>query len=425
MNILFKRFINYIMICLIMSYSVGPAFANTGLPGATINGVNLQDLMVRGDVKVTKNELGNIIADLPPGETSEQIFAQAGTSPIIWGRYYQNSASGSIQASYLRRNIQTGSIQLVTENLTPSMGQRFAVGNNIVADFNGTNPFGSFVGPNGTYSGLSLQAFTSIAGMWAKHKTAAKGFIVESQHNFYGVYKWDECIKKILKACVKKRFHTEAYATVKPNWYVMAPYEVGEGHNMRTAYTAAPCLATGATVDDCQVRGGVAFIKATTGSDFPVASEKMWHHHEYKDGWAGWIIIVVTFVLTGSVGAALFAGLLNYAINGVGPNDYSDGFLGKKLDGSQVGQGLDTWSPVGCISGQSTSSGGKSGGRYGNNECKSFITGNMSNTGAGVGTFYNEKKQDPAFDWSISNDVQVLRESPTKPERIGGAPPRY
>lgn len=415
-NNIIKKVISYFLIFTTFFASISPTFAVS----------NAQDLMIRGDVTITKNELGNIILNIPPGETSEQLFALAGTAPIIWGRYYQNDASGTIQASYLQKNIQTGGVLLITELLTPSMMQRFGDGNGIVSDFQGANPAGNFIGPNGTYKGITFQAFASLAGMWAKNKSATKGFLVSGHSDYHGVYKWDQCIKKIMRACVRKRFHQEAYSMITPTWYVMAPAEVGVGHNTDPIYfTSDTCKNAGGSTIDCQVRAGMSFIPVTnSGNDFPHTPEKMWHHHEHKDGWAAWLTMAIAFVLTGDPGFALSRGVMTYAVTGAGPDDYLDGSL-NIVDGKGTSGSLGPWSPIGCESGQSSSSGGSGGGRYGHNECYSFTTSNISTTHAGVGNFYNQKVQNPTFDYSTSNDVQVLRNSSEPPVRVGGAPPRF
>ena len=432
---MFKKLMMWMIITILGLNTISPAFAQQtqGQAQAQAFMANFQDLLVRGDVKVTRNELGTIIAELPPGETTDQLFALAGSSPYLWAKYYLESASGTIQSTHLRKDIQTGAVQLITENLTPSMGQKFGIGNDIAPDFNGTNPFQDFNSGGAAYTGVGLGGFMAVVGMWAKHKTAQKGYLVTTNSKFHGVFKWNKCIKKILKACIKKRFHQEAYATVKPNWYVMGPSEIGTGRNIIAGYTSDSCIASGGTVNKCQVRGGVSFLKVTDGSDFPVAEEKFWHYHEYQDGWAGWLTGLLTFVamlfVPVAIGWAFAAALgmqaLQYVVTGVGPTDYQDGIFGKQVDGKSMGQKPGKWSPVGCIGGTASSSGAKSGGRYGRGECKSFATGDFMSTGAGVGTFGQEKVQNPQFDWNISNDVQVLRENPEPPTKWDGTPARF
>ena len=405
---------------------ISPAFAQTPPPGFG----SIQDMMLRGDISITKNNLGILITELPPGQTTEQLFAFSGTSPIIWGRYYQDSASGLIQSTRLQRNFQTGGVTLITENLTPGMGQIFGTGNNIVSDFKGTNPFGDFNNGTATYTNLTLNAFMTATGMWAKNKTSSKGFIVATQHEFHGAYNWDECIKKILKACIKKRFHTEAYADVKPSWYLMVPSDVAGGRGTLVSYNSDTCIAAGGSSNECQVRTGSVFVKATSGGDFPKDIEKMWHRHVHQDGWAGWFVMLVTALVTGIVllpvgaGVSGLLGGLGVPLSGTGFRDYTAGFWGHVINGKQTAGAMGDWSPIGCISGAVGSAGGDGAGRYGNGECKTFIGPNISTTGAGVGALYNEKVQNPSFDYAISNDTEILRASPNRPLLIGGVPIR-
>ncbi len=268
-------------------------FAATSLTGYNSE----QEIMVRGDLSTTKNNMGLIISKLPANSSTEQLFAFAGTTPIIWAKYYEGTSTGFIQSTSVHKDIQTNTVTLTTEILTPAMGQRFGNGNGVYAAFKGTNPFGEFINasdPN-TYRGVSLQAFLSIVGMWSKYKTASKGFVVASMHDYQGNVNWSNCANNTITSntnsninfCTSKNFHNEAAVNIKPEWYVMAPAEVAEGHNIIPSYTANGCLLEGGNVKECQVRGGFSFIKASEGSDFPITSQRMWHYHESENGDTG------------------------------------------------------------------------------------------------------------------------------------------
>lgn len=446
-----------------LTHTVGPAFAQTAPPSDV-------DLMLRGDIRITKNATGTVLANIPAGQTAEEMYSMSGNSPIIWGRYYEANKSGTIMVSYLTRNVNdpsctpttphTCGVTISTTPLTPEMGNRFAEGNGVKKLFDGVNPFEAFIDPVGSpiYKNIHFGAFQAVMGMWAKNYSSSRGYLAVAETKFGGVFNWDECRKKVFGACVKKRFHNEANTKVKAKWYVMTTPERAQGRGALTSYRARGCISSDLS---CTVLGGMAFLEVSKHSDFPSEEEQSWHQHKWDDSWTVMaFILVIAAVVSGGmllfaagpvffstalvgastglggfvaiavvegIGFGLAYGAISYVANGGQGSfgDAQDGLFGNLSDGSisATPDSNPEWSPAQCMqygSGPHASAGG----RYGNQECRSWLTSDLSAAPSGVGSFFNDRNVEPTRDWSITNDVKALRSSGGTPLREGGLPSR-
>lgn len=460
----FKRFcrvVAHVVLTATLVQTVNPAFAQS------TSGVS-QEVMLRGDIRITKNSSGAVIANIPAGQTATDMYAMSGNSPMIWGRYYPATKSGTIQVSFMKRNLHaagcvpsspaTCGVEIETIELSPDKGTKFQ-GNGVKTYFDGVNPFEAFRDPAGSplYRNIALGAFQAAMGMWAKHYSTSRGFLAVADQKYNGLFNWDECSKRVLGACVRRRYHTEANATIKPAWYIMTTADRAQGRGVVPIYRARGCISSDVA---CGVTGGMAFLKASDQSDFPSTEERLWHQHIWDDSWTmmAFIIVIATIVSAGTllfaagplmfasslagmggisnlglialvegVGFGLSYGLISYALDGGhgGFGDAQDGFFGGLSDGyvENAAPSNPQWSPTACIesgSGPHATDPGRHGGR----ECRNWISGDLSSAPTGVGTFFNQRNSQPDRDWSVTNDVKALRDSGGMPVRNGGMPER-
>lgn len=388
--------------------------------------------MIGGDFRVTKNDMASVLIDIPAGKTANETIALAGPAVIVWARYYPLNNVGTIQTTRVFKNPKTGGVTVYVKMVKPSDGARWSrAGGNPYDLFGGVNPFAKFEGGNGLFNGISKSAFQTVVGMFAQANRTTKGMIAIAQQRD-DFRTWDECTLKVLKACLRKRYHQEMKTYVKPAWTVITAADNARGRSYLTAYKVDGCTGTDKA---CTAMSGVAFLDASEGNTYASSEALMSEIEHHQDGWTG-LALMLAFAVIAIVAAPLLVGspgfvtlALNSAVGGVAtvsslgaafaleaigyaavsvalngsfdPGAVQDGFAGRSLsDGAMAAHELNSeWDMRTAVTSK-------------------FITPAIQDVGGGVGQVYQQLNHKEADGYQPSRDVLLLRSNPLSNEPL-------
>ena len=339
-----------------------------------------QDVMTSGDAKTRRNNMGSLIVNSKTGTVAGNTFDFSESSPMIWARFYPDRGQGYIQVMTIRRTPYAreadgtvirdaavdyrnkaktlrgkssdiknpratdieNDIELKNDSasmdpylkiestpLGPEDGVLLATDNGIKKGFRGVNPFEDFVpttGAAGTkvYSNIKLGAFLAVVGTWARHYGTQRGYVAVAKTTQDSA-SWNKCEKRVLGMCIRRRYHTESWALVRPIWFALGSGDNAVGKAKVTAFKSSSCMAAAKPSNrvndlmgdnDCVVFSGVTFLQVSDNADVPNGWMNVWHQHKHfaKTNW--WPIIaivlaVVTFAVSSAM-APLFLGGSSY-----------------------------------------------------------------------------------------------------------------
>lgn len=344
--------------------------AQLGNPGG-------QDVMTSGDAKTRRNNMGSLIVNSKTGSVTNNTFDFSESSPMIWARYYPDRGQGYIQVMTIRRStyakrddgtaIRDAAVEYRNQAQTlrsksgdvkaprttdmennqelkndsiamdpflkiesiplgPEDGMLLATDNGVKQSFRGANPFEDFIPSTGAagskvYSNIKLGAFLSVVGVWARHYSTQRGYVAVAKTHQDSA-QWDKCEKRVLGMCVRRRYHTESWALVRPVWFAIASGDNAVGKAKITAFRSESCKNMSASTNrinasmgenDCVIFSGVAFVQISDNADIPNGWMNVWHQHEHfaKTSWWPIIAIILAIVTFGIAWATapLFLGL--------------------------------------------------------------------------------------------------------------------
>lgn len=290
---------------------------------------SIMDMMFKGDVRYTKNQAGAIVTEIPAGMTADTMFEFAKGAPIVWAKYYEPLKIGFVQVTRVQRNFQTGGVTVIVESVGPGIGSKWAKSNGIKEYYGGHDPFENFIKTNAavqaepSYAGfmsadvdnsnwynISAGQFYTAVGVIGSLKSTTRGYVsyIGANEQKTNTWKWDECIKRVGRACIKTRYHSEAEAMVKPKWLIMTTAEqtMGVAAAIKPYFTAPSCIGS---ATKCNVVSPLVFMEAGEESDFAKQTDwtQLWHHEESSSGWAAWaimLVVITAVVLTAGAGVA-------------------------------------------------------------------------------------------------------------------------
>ena len=452
----------------------------------------LQENMTNGDARVRSNDAGAIITNLGADTQSNKAFDMTESAPMLWARYYPYRKVGYIQMITLRKKAYTpqfdvaarlnnpatradaigNAMEIQTEVLGPIDGERLVKGNGSRLPYRGVNPFAAFVGADPKmYSQISFSAFLTTVGVWGRYYSTQRGFVAVAE-NRQEKKEWNECIKKVFKACLKRRNHVESYVELRPRWYLMTSAENAVGKSNVMAYSSEECklrataLPSGAQFDtaretECVVFSGAAFLEATAYADIPNEWLKVWHQHYAKEGWTMLfffiIFLVAGFAFSAFIGP-IFAGSLGTSLATIAVVDgilvagayalttfilqgsanlsnIQSGFFGSLSSGVEIpnigSEGDQAWSASSCIvngPGARVPYLYNGAHRFSSplpaSGCIQWLKNDLNDAPGPVGDFYRARRPNAIRDYTTPNDVKNMSTEETRPRRFDGAPVR-
>lgn len=285
--------------------------------------------MLNGDIRYTKNNLGALIAQIPPSQVADSLYTTFAAKPQIYARYHPESASGRIDVVTLRK-LPSGGVELQIRPWAPKDGSKWARNRNgdgspISGNFRGLNPFAAFYASstcaNVSYTGsttdnwrdpwdrytntnmvcdewrnLNPSAFFAAVGMAMKYYRADNAMVGVAETRI------NQGTREEGNVFVKKTT-TYLNAYVKPHWYMGTTYGRG-GTSMSTAYCAVSSDPSNPCPKDMVVDSGVNFVEWNKG-DLNTSEYHAFNHEETKSGLSFVSFIVISFALAWAGGFAL------------------------------------------------------------------------------------------------------------------------
>lgn len=294
--------------------------------------------MVAGNRNITRNNLGATIINLPPGETSDEIHALFKGDGLIWARWYRLAAVGSVQVVKSvwtpQLNEAGGHMQLHIINYDPETASKkytdYQQSSPIKNYYNGVDPFEPFKGGNGMWNKVGRNELYTAVGQASMRYGVSKAYVAVALQRD-AMRTWDKCLVKVLGACLKKRFFQELSTYVKPTWSIGTAVERARGRTYTTAFRVAGCTLT---AESCLVNSGMAFIDASTHSDFPQAEELVSVIEHHNDAWTG-LAFALLFATLAVIAAPLLLdapGLLASVINAGAVGTVESAFAAYAID---------------------------------------------------------------------------------------------
>ncbi|PRP68818.1 hypothetical protein BUE93_20440 [Chromobacterium amazonense] len=285
--------------------------------------------MLQGDIRYTRNDVGAIIANIPPGKLANTLYLTFSKRPQIYARYHPESASGRIDVVTLRK-LPNGGVEMQIRPWAPKDGSkwarnRYGDGKPIPGNFRGLNPFRAFYADGSCavvdYMGATSDnwkepwdRFTNTNPTCDEWRNLAPSAFFTAVGMAMKYHRTDEALVGVAETRVqqgtrtsgnvlKKKTTTYVDAYVKPHWYRGAPLGQG-GTSMSAAYCVVASDPSKPCPKDLAVDAGVNFVDWNKG-DLSTAEYHAFHHEESKSGLTFVSFIVVSFALAWAGGFAL------------------------------------------------------------------------------------------------------------------------
>lgn len=285
--------------------------------------------MLQGDIRYTRNDLGALIAQIPPSQLADSLYATYASKPQIYARYHPESATGRIDVVTLRR-LPSGGVELQIRPWAPKDGSkwarnRYGDGTPVPGNFRGANPFWAFyadrscVGVN--YTGSKTDNWhepwdrfpnsNPVCDEWRNLNPSAFFAAVGMAMKFY---RSDNAMVGVAETRINqgtredgnlfvKKTTTYLDAYVKPHWYMGTAYGRG-GASLSAAYCVIASDANNPCPRDLVVDAGANFVDWNKG-DLSTAEYNAYHHEESKSGLSFISFIIISFALAWAGGFAL------------------------------------------------------------------------------------------------------------------------
>ena len=307
----------------------------------------MQELMSTGDSRIRSNDTGAIVSNVGSATQTAKVFDLTESAPMMWARYYPYSKVGYIQVITFRKKAYTpaaniaarlanpatragalaDAVEIQTEVLGPTDGDRLARSNGTKLAYRGVNPFKAFIDSTAPtsklYTNISFSAFMTTVGVWGRYYSTQRGFVAAAE-NRQEQFEWSECTLRVLGACLRRRNHIESYVETKPRWYIMASADNAIGKTNIMAYNSEECKLQPTTATnpllqtaECVVFSGVGFLEASVHSDIPQDWLKVWHQHYADEGWTRLFYLILVAISAGAFSyfvGFIFAGTMDVAV---------------------------------------------------------------------------------------------------------------
>ena len=309
-------------------------FCSLWMPVTHAGAMSEQDIkqalyMLQGDIRYTRNDIGAIIANIPPSKLADSLYLTFAKRPQIYARYHPDSATGRIDVVTLRK-LPNGGVEMQIRPWAPKDGSkwarnRFADGKPVPGNFNGLNPFRAFYAASGCakvdYTGSKAENWQEPWDRFTNSNTGCDEWRQVSPSAFFSAvgmamkyHRTDESLVAVAETRVqqgtktsgnifKKTTTTYVDAYVKPHWYRGAPIGQG-GTTMNTAYCVVASDASHPCPREMVVDGGVNFVDWNKG-DMDTSEYHAFHHEESKSGLSFISFMVISFALAWAGGFAL------------------------------------------------------------------------------------------------------------------------
>ena len=271
---------------------------------------------------ITKNNTSEFLVGLPPAVQSQQLYSMTSGKPYLIALNYTDHGITFIYMISSNKNFKTGEINMTVKLLNPvEESQKWdkSQEGRGMKKYNGYNPYKQFTNPDNAllneydqslkqynWNKANISAIPALLNLLASQYEASQMSFVQLE-SWTGTDSWSECVKRVMKACVKRQSFGANKVWIKPHIYTS---ELRENMGTRGAFSSYKINDCIGTEKECNVISNRKFIKLNDGE---ITSQFQLQYAQNKAAIsdAGWNLGVVLFMVSAVAGcfacAAAFA----------------------------------------------------------------------------------------------------------------------